>query len=492
MTRCRLPNYLGIKLVICVCCLILASVTFSQKNKADSIRNLLSTEKKDTNRVRLLWQLAGAVDIYDPDEALQLSQEALYLSRELKYVEGQSKALGALANTFVKMGNYPRAVAFYLEKLKLEEKRNTPRNLASVLMNLGVVNVLQEEYQKALEYYALSDSVIRQYDIEDMKYFILLNLGDVNNRMNRSDTAFSYFSKSLLLAEKMNDNDLIGTAMTGLGHSYLKMGNYPLSQYNYQKAIDNLRIANDDDILCEATLGIANLYEQMKKPDSAKYYASVSLNVANRGGFLSHQLEAAKFLAKHYNENKNIDSAYVYMTQVLRFNDSVNSKTKIRESQILSTNEQLRQQEIQENKKLAAKERFKQLQLLLIAMFIPGFFLFTISLSRFRINIRFIKILGILSLLILFEFLTLLLHPIVAEITHHKPVLELSVFVAIAAILIPTHHRIEHWLVEKLVRDRAAQQSLYSRLKRKVSTKQPPAAVVSATTKETETGGKQH
>lgn len=57
---------------------------------------------------------------------------------------------------------------------------------------------------------------------------------------------------------------------------------------------------------------------------------------------------------------------------------------------------------------------------------------------------------GILSLLILFEYLTLLLHPVVAEFTHHTPILELLIFVCIAAILIPAHHRIEHWLIHKL------------------------------------------
>ncbi|HQS55296.1 MAG TPA: hypothetical protein PLK14_09300, partial [Sediminibacterium sp.] len=43
-----------------------------------------------------------------------------------------------------------------------------------------------------------------------------------------------------------------------------------------------------------------------------------------------------------------------------------------------------------------------------------------------------------------------LLHPVVADFTHHTPVLELLIFVCIAALLIPTHHRVERWLLEKL------------------------------------------
>lgn len=55
-----------------------------------------------------------------------------------------------------------------------------------------------------------------------------------------------------------------------------------------------------------------------------------------------------------------------------------------------------------------------------------------------------------LSLLFLFEYLTLLLHPTVAELTHHTPVYEILIFVGIAAILIPAHHRLEHWMIHKL------------------------------------------
>ena len=488
MSPDRFPNKKqGGKILFLLLCLLFVSGVFAQKNKADSLAKLLSSEKTDSNKVRLLWQIAGAIDIYQPDTALLLSQQALYLSREIKYQEGQSKSLGALANTFVKIGNYPRAIELYLEKLKLEEQRNTPRNLATVLISLGVVNVLQEEYNKALEYYAQADSVIKEHAVKDMTYFILLNLGDVYNRLDLSDSAYRYFSQSLSLAEELNDDDLIGTSMTGLGHSYLKMGNYERAEFNYQKAIDHLNVANDDEILCEATLGIANLYQQIKKQDSAKLYGSLSLAIAKRCGFLSHQLEAAKFLTNHYRERKNVDSAFTYVNQMLLINDSVNSKSRIRESQILSTNEQLRQLEIKENKKIAATERFKQLQLLFIGIFIPGFFLFTLSLSRVRINTRVIKILGVLSLIIFFEYLTLLLHPYIGEFTHHTPVYEMLIYVTIAAILIPVHHRIEHWLVEKLVSNQALQKKLTNRLNSVRSKDKPPYAALTLSASEIET-----
>ncbi len=440
---------------ICLFFFSLSAVTaLSQQPKVDSMRNLLRIENTDSNRVKLMWQLARDMGGYNPDTAQFLSQQALYLARKINYLEGESRAMGVLANTLVKIGNYPRALDLNIQKLQIEEKRNKPRNMASVLMNIGVVYVLQEEYPKALEYYRKADSVIRANRVEDMKYYISLNIGDIFNRVDITDSAFTYFSNSLELARKQNDGDLIGTSMTGLGHSYLKLGNYGESARNYRTGISLLKAANDDEILCEAMLGLANLFEKTNQRDSAGFYANTSMQLARKAGFLNKELEAAEFLTRLFQQQRSIDSAFMYVSYVRGLNDSVNSKSRIRESQVISSNEQFRQMELEEQRRLERAERLKQMQMLLIAIFIPGFFLLTLLMSRVNVHARVIRALGILSLLFLFEYLTLLLHPTVAAVTHHTPVFEILIFVALAAILIPMHHRLEHWFIHKLIHHR--------------------------------------
>lgn len=423
----------------------------AQKQKADSLENLLTAEKTDTGKVKLMWQLAGVINVNDPERALLLSQQALVLATNIHYNEGQSKALGVMAYTFNIMGNYPKALELNLRRLKLEEKENNPRNLAMTLLNIGIVYRYQEEYSEALKYYYRSDSVTRQNNIEEVKYYIYMNLGDVYDKLNNVDSSFSYFNKSLILSNNLKNDDYIGNSMTGLGHTYFKQGNAPFALLYYRTAISYLEKTGNTDVLCEAMLGLAELYgKQLHKNDSAVFYASQALQIAEKAAILPKQLEAADFLSRHYKGIPHIDSAYVYLSMVQQLNDSINSKAKIRELQVISSNEKLRQQEIEENKKIARRERKQQLQYLFIGIFIPGFFLLTLLLSRIRIHTRFIKVMGILSLLILFEYLTLLLHPTVATLTNHTPVYEMLIFVSIAAVLIPAHHRFEQWLIEKL------------------------------------------
>jgi hypothetical protein len=423
-------------------------------SESDSLQNLLNKEKIDSNRVNLMWRLAHSLTNSQPEKSLILCQQAVNLSRKIKYIDGESSSLAILANSFLNLGNYPRSLEYNLRRLKIEEKRTNPVNLISVLINTGIVYVMEEDYQNALFYYQKADSVIKKFDAVDYAYNITVNKGDAFDKLNRMDSAYTYYFKSLQIARAENNNDFIGASLTGLGHYYRKTSQFDSAVQYYHQALAYLQLAKNDIITCEAALGLARLFKEFSQPDSAARYASYSNSIAIRSGFESDQLKSSEFLRDLYRDEQNTDSLFYYYTRVKVLNDTINNKNRMRDIQLITLNEQMRQAQLEEERMLAKEERRQQLQLLLISLFIPGFFLFTLLLSRIRIPVRVIKILGILSLLILFEFLTLLLHPTVKELTHHTPVYEMMIFVAIAAILIPTHHRIEHWLIRKLVSNR--------------------------------------
>lgn len=423
----------------------------AQKHKADSLSKLLLTEKIDTNRVRYMWQKANYLYNYAPDSTILIAQQALILSKIINYAEGESKALGQMANGFLSIGNYPRALEYYIKRLQLEEKRKNPYNLASATMNIGIVYVYEGEYDKALIYLSKADSLITANKTKALGYEIKLNIGDLFDKQNITDSAFIYFTKAYEIADELKDDNRIGLALTGLGHTYLKQKNFEKSLEQYYKGISFLQKENNEDIMCEATLGLANLYKQVNKNDSAIWYAQRSFLIAQQAGFPSRQMDASVFLTDIYSTIKiNTDSAFVYLKHTKTIGDSINSKQKIRELQAITINEQLRQEEIAANLKKLKKERVQQLQLLLIGLFIPILFLITLLLSKIKVPAKIVRFLGVLSLLILFEYLTLLLHPRVVEFTNHTPFFELLIFVSIASLLIPAHHRIEHWLIAKL------------------------------------------
>jgi CDP-diglyceride synthetase len=67
------------------------------------------------------------------------------------------------------------------------------------------------------------------------------------------------------------------------------------------------------------------------------------------------------------------------------------------------------------------------------------------------VNEKWISFFGILGLLIVFEFINLLIHPFLEDVTHHSPIIMLLCLVALASLLIPLHHKLEKWIKEKMI-----------------------------------------
>ena len=77
--------------------------------------------------------------------------------------------------------------------------------------------------------------------------------------------------------------------------------------------------------------------------------------------------------------------------------------------------------------------------------------IFLVLSRTFIVNQSFIKFFGQIGLLIVFEFINLLIHPTLEEVTHHNSFIMLLILVIIASILIPIHHNLEKYVRVQLV-----------------------------------------
>ncbi len=429
----------------------------AQSLKIDSLKRLLEQTQEDSNRVTLLWKLAEQYEFFKPDTTIELAQKAQLLATHIKYIEGESRSYAIMATGQYLLGNYTAALNNYMQKLKIEEKRNSVRNYASALNNIGLMYILLSDYERALSYLYRADSTITAVGgvvKKELKNNIVINLGETFYKMKNTDSAKHYFSTALKIARE-NKNDFYGgLAQVGLGNVYAQAGEDSIALKNYRSALPFLNDGTNNDVLCETALGFANVFQKTKMPDSSLKYARLAFEIARKDGFLSRELDAANFISRFYKTNNKLDSAFVYMDQAVMLQDSLKGQSKTREAMIISTNEQTRQTEIAEQKLREKQTRLQQLQILAICIFIPTFFLLTVAVSRIRIHKNVVRFMGVVSLLLFFEFLILLLHPLIEQTMHHNKILELLVLVLVGAGLVPLHHKLEHIVIDKLTTDK--------------------------------------
>jgi hypothetical protein len=197
---------------------------------------------------------------------------------------------------------------------------------------------------------------------------------------------------------------------------------------------------------------MARHFERTGQADSAVYYAQKAFQLNQKHSFKTNILNTSGLLSELYKSSGNIDSAYKYLNIMLDTREEMFSKEKISRMQTLEFNEQIRQKEIETERLHQEQERSNDLQLIFLTIAIITFIILFLLLSRsIIVTHKFVRFLDVVVLLVVFEFINLLMHPFLENITRHSPVLMLLAMVGIAALLVPLHHKLEKWAGDFLV-----------------------------------------
>ena len=418
----------------------------------DSARKALSSAKEDTSKVQLLVLFCNYYLELEKDSALYYSQEALQLSSNLNYQWGIGKAYGIFCSLNISFGNYAKALDYGLKCLHIFENLNDPVALADTYSRLGHIARNQNNLNEALSYFR--KALVVDEEIQDPAYkaIHLSNISTTFLQLNLPDSALQYGEAAYRLWRNATNQKYMGRALIRIAEAHFRLGNSVLAFEYCKMGIKKSLEVNNLSLVAEGYSKLSEFFIKTGSKDSALLYALKSWSLFDQLNTKNKLVEVSALLAKIYKAKGNLDSAYKYQELVTLINDSLSSEANITQSQNLNFEEKLRQQEKATTEFKAKEERKQNLQYAAIAMglvlFVIIFLLFSHSIIA---NQKLIKFLGILSLLIVFEFINLLLHPYLANLTHHSPILMLAIMVCIAALLIPLHHWLEKWISHRLV-----------------------------------------
>ncbi|HEY1870224.1 MAG TPA: tetratricopeptide repeat protein, partial [Chitinophagaceae bacterium] len=87
----------------------------------DSLKELLTISKEDTNKVWLLNSLSRKYLFYDPDSAVQYAHEGLSLAKELNFEKTltESELFWSLSFAYSILGDYPNALKYWSQCIKV-------------------------------------------------------------------------------------------------------------------------------------------------------------------------------------------------------------------------------------------------------------------------------------------------------------------------------------------------------------------------------------
>ncbi len=441
-----------ILLLLCSMCITCTNAQTNQAYKRDSLRQSLQKEKTDTGRVLLLAELAYQIHESKPDTAMILALEALSLSRRIGFEKGEAVGLNRVGNVYSSIGNYPKAMEVYLQALRLNEKINNLDGRQRNLGNIGVMYLHQGEYRQALNYQFEAKKLAEQINNRESISIALVNIAQNYFELKAFDSAMFYAQQSYNTASQIKYFRTMGSSHARLGHIHAETGQDNLALEYFRLSIPDLKTAESDAVLSAAFLGMAKVFEKNRQPDSVLFYARESMLLARENGFMLEVRDAGRFLSMYYRKTGNADSAFFYQDITKAANDSLFNQQKTNQMQSLVFDERLRQQEIAAARLKDDEERRHNLQDVIIVICLISFVILFLLLSRsIIVKTKFIEFFGILGLLAVFEFINLFIHPYLAHLTNDSHFLMLMVLIAIGALLIPLHHKLQKWITGIMV-----------------------------------------
>jgi tetratricopeptide (TPR) repeat protein len=420
----------------------------AQKVNTDSLWRVAETTTNDSIRLNTITR------IHIHYINLSYDSNFIYNDRIIAFCKKQNNdrytALGIVFTSYIyyRIGDNYKVQQHILAASKIAEKNNDQAVLGRIenMKSLIEVDAIKRiGHLKKTLLYAKELS-----ETSPARTIIFGNLSGAFLTANQVDSAFFYAQKMFELSIKSNDT-LSSYVMAVMGNVYLKMKQPDIAYAFYKKGIRGASITNKIGDLVRAYAALARYFEETKQIDSALYYWKKPFEYGPKEAFAS-KLGSSKKLYEFYYAKGNNDSAAKYMNYFIIANDSINNANKVAQLQTAKLEDELRQLELQKEKLNQDENRKHNIQLAITAIGVLIILILFLLLSRtILVSHKLVAFLNVIILLVVFEFINLLIHPWLEEITHHSPALMLLGLVALAAILVPLHHRLEHWTSKVLV-----------------------------------------
>lgn len=275
------------------------------------------------------------------DELLDKSMKVLTKEVSLEYY-GRLVFLKGALNRRSKF-EYAEAYKLLEEARTVFSSLNNDLYLAKTYQQLGLLWADLQDYDKAMEYYDLSENLFRNTAYNENCYYLHCNKCVIYSLKGEYERAVNIMRNDIEFGENRKDTAFLFVLYHNIGLNNYNMGKYDVAYSNYKKAqslVENSKKPNND-------------YKTLIYSSLAKYYNEQMLyNEALASLLRGHEYASVAgmkymensidgLLYKVYGKLGRYKESYEVMSRYERMSDSLNFRSKIQEVQRMKYQDEL-------------------------------------------------------------------------------------------------------------------------------------------------------
>ena len=247
-------------------------------------------------------------------------------------------------------GQFNTALNQSLQILSRFEARHDDYGIINAYLRIGDALYFSREFEQCIMYCKRAMSRALLAGDKEMLSSIYNEIGTAYNEMNKPDSGLIYAQKAVNSDYERNDSSNLSSSVGTLGESYIGKKEYDKAIPLIKKSARIAKAIEKDYTLSWDLNDLAQIFLETNQLDSARYYAQMAVELSSENGFKDQVLRAYEYLYKSYEKTDTKDSVYKYFKLSIDTKDSLYTAQKAKDMQTFSFREQIRQQEIEQDK----------------------------------------------------------------------------------------------------------------------------------------------
>jgi PAS domain S-box-containing protein len=344
----------------------------------DSLQRVVATTKNDTVKLRALIQLCWNYRNSKIDSALKYNDEAYLLAERMGLKRELTEIINYKGVIYRNLGEYPKALEYYLEALKVCEQTNDPEQYGFVNQSIGDIYRHLKNTQLAKEYTFKGLGYFKGLNNLKGMAYCYYSLGSICIDEGELESAMDYLIQSMEIREQLSDQRGVATVKSGIARIFYLQNKQKEALDFFNQTISIYTGLNDYTGVSRSLTYRSQVYMALKDYNNAikdifksnDYAEKLENKPVLRDNYLN--------LSKCYESQWDFKKAYDYHITYTLYNDSIQNDDKRHELTALASKYEQERQERENIKKELQHQKSLTQQRILSSIFITGFILMLI------------------------------------------------------------------------------------------------------------------
>jgi len=336
---------------------------WSQKTYEQLLNDIQKHPKSDTIRIELLIDACVSATFRADTLVLKMANEAHELSNKLRYELGKIRSLNCIGNYYFNRALNDKAIFYYLQALRIAEKRKDYANIVIGKSNLANVFLHNYEEKKAIQLLTECDQILLKngQKFTQNRAAILTNLANSYFQTKEYSKCIQAYNEVLEICQQLNIGFGLALTYDNLGKTYFELKNYAKALSYFEKAKIEIEKHQVDFVRGKNLNNLGRTYSALGNPTKSLAYLKEAKTIALQNQDNEALRDIHFEIQKSYARMNQFKDAYENLEQYSILKDSVFNTSKNKTIQELNTKYETEKKDI-EIKSLAQQKQISELE----------------------------------------------------------------------------------------------------------------------------------